>query len=182
MLSSCLDKHIQSNSINIRHSEANFRRVSMSCYSGITITGGTVGILVMGDGSNKVRASNVLDDYSFIRLNAIEPRDQFLFRCTSGLGPSGNISNNDIGNIFFNNTSLNAVANKINCTGFVRVTGARSTSNLPGVYSARVCKKFTTSEEGVYTCRLMNSSMMYQNMSIGLYFRGRSKLQIMYNE
>ena len=153
------------------------------CHSGITITGGEVGTSVMGDGTDNLEASNVLDDYSFIRLNAIEPKNGLIFRCVSGLGPSGNIINNDIGNIFFNNTSLNAQVKT--CTGFVRVTGATNIENFPGVYNARVCSpfnNFTTSEEGVYTCRLMNSNMMYQNKSIGLYFRGRSKLQIIYNE
>ena len=155
----------------------------MSCHSGITITGGEVGISVMGDGSDYIRASNVFDDYSFIRLNATEPKGG-LFRCVSGLGPTGSNTNNDIGNIFFNNISLNAIAGSDNCIGFVRVTGARNTGDFPGVYNARACSnfKFTTSEEGVYTCRLMNSSMMYQNKSIGLYFRGRSKLQILYSD
>ena len=154
----------------------------MSCHSGIRITGGNVGTSVMGDGSVNVRASNVLDDYSFIHLNATEINEQLIFRCVSGLGPSGN-NNNVIGSISFNNTSLNP-SMRSNCNGFVRVTGAGNIRNFPGVYNARVCSigyNFTTSEEGVYTCRLLNSSMMYQKMSIGLYFRGRSKLQILYN-
>ena len=168
---------------NIRQSEATFRRVSMSCHSGIKITGGNVGTSVMGDGSINVRASNVLD-YSFIHLNATEKNDDLIFRCVSGLGPSGNNTNNMTGKIFFNNTSLNPSI-KNNCNGFVRVTGAGNIRNFPGVYNARVCNnkyKFTTDEEGVYTCELLNSSMMYQSMSIGLYFRGRSKLQILYND
>ena len=155
----------------------------MSCHSGIRITGGNVGTSVMGDGSDQVLASNVLDDYSFIHLNATEINEQLIFRCVSGLGPSGNNVNNVIGNISFNNTSLNPSI-KNNCNGFVRVAGAGNIRNFPGVYNARVCSNrynFTTSEEGVYTCRLLNSSMMYQKMSIGLYFRGRSKLQILYN-
>ena len=155
----------------------------MSFYTGITITGGTVGTSVMGDGSSNVRASNVLDDYSFIRLNTTETMNRIIFRCVSGLGPSGNNTNNVIGNIFFDNKSLSASFN--NCTGFLRVTGERSIINNPGVYNVRVCKffnNFTTSAEGVYTCRLLNSSMMYQNMSMGLYFRGRSKLQILYDD
>ena len=151
----------------------------MSCHSGITITGGDVGTSVMGDGSNNVQASNVLNDYSFIRLNATKSRGG-LFRCASGLGPSGSNTNNDIGNIFFNNKPLNA-SFRDNCTEFVRVTGATNIDNSPGVYNVRVCESFnffTTSAEGIYTCRLLNSSIMYQNMTVGLYFRGRSKLQI----
>ena len=154
----------------------------MSCHSGIRITGGDVGTSVMGDRSDYVQASNVLDDYSFIHLNANEENGGLIFRCVTGLGPSGSNSNNVIGDIFYNDNLLNASTNS--CNGFVRVTGAKLVDNLPGVYNARVCEdfKFTTSEEGVYTCRLLNSNMMYQNMSIGLYFRGRSKLQILCND
>ena len=141
----------------------------MSCHSGIKITGGNVGTSVMGDGSINVRASNVLDDYSFIHLNATEKNDYLIFRCVSGLGPSGNNTNNMTGKIFFNNTSLNP-STLNDCNGFVRVTGARNIRNFPGIYNACVCSNrynFTTSVEGIYTCRLLNSSMMYQNMSIG---------------
>ena len=130
----------------------------------------------MGDSSINVQTSNVLDDYSFIRLNVSEMRENLLFRCVSGLGPSRNKTNNMIGNIYFKNASL--TANENNCNRFVRATGASNIKQFPGVYNARVCENasnFTTSAEGIYTCRLMNSSMMYQSMRIGLYFRGRSK-------
>ena len=131
---------------------------------------------MMGDRSVSVQTSNVLGDYSFILLNASEQRENLLFRCVSGLGPSRNNTNNVIGNIYFKNASLTASEN--NCNRFVRATGASKINQFPGVYNARVCENasnFTTSAEGIYTCRLMNSSMMYQSMRIGLYFIERSK-------
>ena len=62
------------------------------------------------------------------------------------------------------------------CNGFVEAVKASNITRFPGVLNIRLCGKLTTSTEGVYTCRLMNSSMMYQNMSVGVYFSGRSTL------
>ena len=122
----------------------------------------------MGDGTNDITTENVLDNYSVIYLNGDEPT-KILFRCISGLRP--NDSNNDeIGDLYFNNRSL-----PINtCNGFVQAIGARNYNN-PGVLNIRLCGSLSTSTEGVYTCRLMNSSMMYQSMSVGVYFIRRSE-------
>ena len=63
------------------------------------------------------------------------------------------------------------------CNGFVEAVGAGNINRNPGVLNIRLCesKHLTTSTEGVYTCRLMNSSMMYQSVSVGVYFSGRSE-------
>ena len=139
---------------------------------GIAITGGTEGTKMMGDGTNLVHSGNVLDDYSVIYLNGSERHGGILFRCVSGLGPSGSNNNDVIGNLYFNNTLLPDGT----CNGFVMVEGANNLDRYPGVYQARLCGSLTTSTEGVYTCRLMNSSMMYQNVRVGVYFSGRSML------
>ena len=125
---------------------------------------------MMGDGTNIVRSGNVLDDSSVIYLNGSEQNGGILFRCVSGLGPSGSNNNDVIGNLYFNNALLPVGT----CNGFVMAEGANNLDRYPGVYQARVCGNLTTSTEGVYTCRLMNSSMMYQNVSVGVYFSGRS--------
>ena len=124
----------------------------------------------MGNGTNLVDRSNVLDDYSAIYLNGTERNEGILFRCASGLGPSGPNNNSMIGDLYFNNKPLPDDT----CNGFVIAEGAHNVARYPGVYNARLCGKLTTSTEGVYTCRLMNSSMMYQNMSVGIYFSERS--------
>ena len=124
----------------------------------------------MGDGTNKIQASNVLDDYSVIYLNGDEESNKILFRCVSGLGPPDGNTNDVIGDLYFNNTPLT----KGMCNGFLQVEGALPVN--PGVLNVQLCGNLTTSTEGIYTCRLMNSSMMYQNMSVGIYFIGRSKL------
>lgn len=126
----------------------------------------------MGDGTKRVLAQNVLDDYTAIYLNGTEQNGTFIFRCASGLGPSDNNTNDVIGDIYFNNTPLT----DNHCNGLVEATGAMNITRYPGVYNARVCGKLTTSTEGVYTCTLMNSSMMNESVSVGIYFEGRSKL------
>ena len=73
--------------------------------------------------------------------------------------------------MYFNNRSLLNT-----CNGFVEAKGADFDKN-PGVLNVRLCggKELTTSTEGVYTCRLMNSSIMYQSVSVGVYYSGRSE-------
>ena len=94
-----------------------------------------------------------------------------MFRCVSGLGPTIPKTKDEFGNLYFNNTSLDYD----DCNGVVRAIEAGNISRFPGVLNILLCGNLTTSTEGVYTCRLMNSSMMYQNMSVGVYFSGRSE-------
>ena len=124
----------------------------------------------MGDGTNLVNSINVLNDYSVIYLNGTEQNRGILFRCVSGLGSSGRNNNSVIGDLYFNNKPLPGDT----CNGFVVAEGANNLDRYPGVYNARLCRNLTTTTEGVYTCILMNSSMMYQSMSVGVYFSGRS--------
>ena len=131
-----------------------------------------VGNTVMGDGNNRVQASNVLDDYSVIYLNGEEDKG-LLFRCVTGLGPTcddngKNCGNRRLGQFFYNDLLLTNYSNP------VKVQGPNA-NKRPGVLNAALCGPLTTSTEGVYTCTLMNSSMMYQSMSVGIYFSGRSK-------
>ena len=140
---------------------------------GVVLTGGTEGTIAggMGDGTNFPSAANVLDDYTYIILDGSEANNAILFRCASGLGPSGSDSNDVIGDIYLNNVLLTDQV----CNGFVIAQGVGNTFRLPGVYQARVCGTLTTSTEGVYTCRLTNSSMMDQSVSIGAYLSTRSE-------
>ena len=142
---------------------------------GVKLTGGTEGVIAMGqgDGTNLVRASNVLDDYTYILLDGTERNQHVLFRCITGLGPTGWGSNDDLGTLYYNNIPLPDGV----CSGFILAEGAVNVYRYPGVYHARVCNNgiLTTSTEGVYTCTLTNSSMVNQNVSIGLYLSGRSE-------
>ena len=140
---------------------------------GVKLIGGTEGTIAggMGDGSNFPSAANVLDDYTYILIDGSEADNAILFRCATGLGPSGSDSNDGIGDIYYNNVLLTDHI----CNGIVTTQGVGNVFNRPGVYQARICGTFTTSTEGVYTCTLTNSSMMPQSVSIGVYFSGRSE-------
>ena len=142
---------------------------------GVALTGGTEGVIAMGqgDGTDLVRASNVLDDYTYIILDGSEQDDSILFHCSTGLGPTGNDTNDVIGDLYYNNMLLPDGE----CNGFIQAKGAVNVSRFPGVYQACVCGNGTlnTSTEGVYTCTLTNSSMMDQSVRIGLYLSGRSE-------
>ena len=124
----------------------------------------------MGDGSNFPSSANVLGDYTYILIDGSEANDGILFRCSTGLGPSGGDSNDVVGDMYLNNMLL---ANQM-CNGFVIPQGP-NVMRFPGTYQARICGTFTTSTEGIYTCTLTNSSMMDQSVSIGVYFSGRSE-------
>ena len=124
----------------------------------------------MGDGSVTVHTGNVLDDYTYILFDDTTRTSGVTFRCSTGLGPTGNVTNSDLGDIYFNNVALsNGVCNN----GFIDPGGA--SLEIPGTYNVRVCGTITISSEGVYTCTLRNSSMMDQSVSIGLYFSVRSE-------
>ena len=140
---------------------------------GIVLTGGTEGTIAggMGDGSNVPRARNVLDDYTYILLDGSEANGAILFRCATGLGPNSTESNNNIGDIYYNNMALSDGV----CSGVIQAEGAGNTFRFPGIYQGRTCGALTTSTEGVYTCTLTNSSMMDQSVSIGVYLSGRSE-------
>ena len=123
----------------------------------------------MGDGSVAVQASNVLDDYTYILFDDTTRTSGVTFRCSTGLGPTGNVTNSDLGDIYFNNMALSDGV----CNGFIQPGGAGS--GAPGIYNVLVCGTITISSEGIYTCTLRNSSMMDQSVRIGLYFSVRSE-------
>ena len=133
------------------------------CYLGVKITRG-----------DNINQQSVLEDYSFINFNSSKVNEQVLFHCVSGLRPTVPGTNDKFGHLYFNNTLLDYNT----CNGFVQAVEGSNIIRFPGVLNIRLCgeRKLNTSTEGVYTCRLMNSSMMYQNMSIGVYFSGRSML------
>ena len=53
-------------------------------------------------------------------------------------------------------------------------------ANFVGMINIRQCEVgvFATTAEGVYSCRTLNSSKMYETMKLGVYYNERSKLYI----
>ena len=146
--------------------------VSLVYILGIAMTGAS-------DISTDLVSSNQITDYSFVTHDvALDPFNVIL-RCASGLGPSGSYTNTALGGWYFNGIQI-PVPNRTLCDDVVfEVRGARG-RNYPGVINLYLCGTFTTTEEGIYSCIMMNSSITNQIMRVGVYFSGRSKLLNMY--
>ena len=123
-------------------------------------------------------SSNQITDYSFVTQPfTLDPNNVFL-RCATGLGPSGSDSNTDHGRWYFKGSLIPLGTN---CGGPVFEVRPANGRRYPGVINLYLCGTFTTTEEGVYSCIMMNSSMMSQTMRVGVYFSGRSESLEMYS-
>ena len=89
----------------------------------------------------------------------------------TGLGPSGTDDNNALGGLYFNGNRIPNGA----CSSSVVQPNGTSLDNFVGVIDIFQCGAFSVSGEGVYTCTIMNSSIMDQSMRLGVYFAGRSE-------
>ena len=121
-------------------------------------------------------ASNQITDYSFV-TEPFTLNQNTIFHCATGLGPSGTDSSTDLGGWYFNGAQLPVGTN---CNGPVFEVHAENERLFPGGLNLLLCRTFTTTEEGVYSCIMMNSSMMNQTMRVGVYFSGRSESLDMY--
>ena len=122
-----------------------------------------------GSGDSLITA-NILPDYSYINARDGDPNGTEIACCVTGLGPS--VDNNSVlGGLYFNG---NMLPNMDTCSS--AVIQARPGSSVAGVFNFKQCQEFSTAAEGVYTCRVMNSSMMFQSVRLGVYFTGRSEL------
>jgi len=141
-----------------------------TCYVGTAITGAS-------DISTDLVSSNQITDYSFVTQPFTLDRFNVLLRCATGLGPSGMGGNVVLGRWYFNESEIPVGTN---CSGPVFEVRGANGRNYPGVINLYLCGTFTTTEEGVYSCIMMNSSMMNQIMRVGVYFNGRSESLDMY--
>ena len=123
--------------------------------------------------------SNQIADYSFVTQSfTLNQNDNMtIVRCATGLGPSGSDSSTDLGGWYFNGAQIPVGTN---CGGPVFEVRATNNEIFPGGINLLMCRTFTTTEEGVYSCIMMNSSMVEQTMRVGFYFSGRSKSLDMY--
>jgi len=142
------------------------------CALGIAVTGAS-------DISTDLVSNNQITDYSFVTQPFAQDVRNVIFRCVSGLGPSGNDGNTVLGGWYLNGNEIPVQTNVVCSSVVLEVRGA-SGRDYPGVLNLYLCQTFTTTEEGVYECRMMNSSMMEQTMRVGAYFSGRSESLDMY--
>jgi len=116
-------------------------------------------------------AENKINDYSFVS-QPFTLNQMTIFHCATGLGPSDADSNTDLGGWYFNGAQIPV---GLNCDNSVFEVRGTNDAIFPGGINLLLCRTFTTTEEGVYSCIIMNSSMMEQTMRVGVYFNGRSK-------
>ena len=90
----------------------------------------------------------------------------------TGLGPSG-YDNGVLGGWYFNGTMIPNSCELEPCSS--DVIQVRPGSLTAGISNIHQCGAFSASVEGVYTCTMMNSSMMDQSVRLGVYFTGRSE-------
>jgi len=143
------------------------------CHLGIAVTRAS-------DIGTDLVSNNQITDYSFVTQPFTLDSFNVIFRCASGLGPSGGGQNTVLGGWYFNGNQLQMPTGTPVCNFFlfeVRGAGGR---NYPGVINLYLCGAFTTDEEGIYECRMLNSSMMNQTIRVGAYLFGRSKSLDMY--
>ena len=124
---------------------------------------------------------NQLVDYSYISASSDD--DTFetdtngvALRCATGQGPTGGQTNNDLGDWYFGEAVI-PVDQPCGSEFQVRQSGFRP---YPGVINLYPCGPLSPDEEGVYSCMMINSSMMVQTTRVGLYLSGRSELLDMY--
>jgi len=140
-----------------------------------------LGIAVTGASnvSTDLVRSNQITNHSFITQPFTLDPFKVILRCLSGLGPSGRNSNAALGGWYFDGIQIPLPGGDRFCRDVFEVRGANA-KNYPGVINLYLCKRLTFSTEGVYSCIMMNSSMMNQAMRVGVYFSGRSESLDMY--
>ena len=133
----------------------------------------TIGIAVTRAvrGNNDIVSANDISDNSY--TNDRNNRGQ-IARCVTGLGPSDTEDNTILGGVYFNESGISNVGCDDSSSPIIRQQAAGLGN--PGVINIIQCRTpFTTALEGIYTCTLLNSSMMEQSVRFGVYFNARSE-------
>ena len=126
--------------------------------------------------SNAIVSANALNDYSYVNDRGTTNSGSFqIARCVTGLGPSDTNDNSALGGVYFNGSGVTGVSCGDSSSPIIRQSPA-GLNNL-GVINIIQCmnRVFSTSVEDIYTCTMMNSSMMNESIRFGVYFMERSK-------
>jgi len=143
----------------------NKKYIPLVCILGIAVTGAS-------NVATDLVSSNRINDYSFIIQPVMRDVYDVILRCASGLGPPGNDQSTVLGGWYFDGAQILVRKSCMDAEFEVRAANARL---YPGVINLYQCGTFTATEEGVYSCIMMNSSMVEQTMRVGVYFSGRSE-------
>ena len=126
----------------------------------------TVGVVLIR--GNNYDPANALTDYSYINANG-GTKHVLIARCMTGLGPTS-IDNGVLGGWYFNG---NMIPNRARCSSAI-IQPEPGYLTAGAIYMIQ-CGKFSADAEGVYTCTIMNSTMMVQSIRLGVYFTRRSE-------
>ena len=136
----------------------------------------TVGVAVTRAVSNDdLNSANAIADYSFITAMNGTSVDARIARCLTGLGPTSTSTgaNGALGGLYFNSNMIPNSDETASCSS--EVIQVIPGSFIAGITNIHQCGAFSTAAEGVYTCTMMNSSMMDQSVRFGIYLTGRSE-------
>ena len=122
-------------------------------------------------GHDQIVTGNLLTDYSYVTANATP--GSVIARCVTGLGPNATGDNSALGGLYFAGSRMPNKDCGSNTTA-IQPNGA-PISNFVGVINLYQCGSLPTTQEGIYTCTMMTSSMISQSMRLGVYINGRSK-------
>ena len=135
----------------------------------------TVGIVLIGvTSSSAITSANALTDYSYVNARDSVTSGTQIARCVTGLGPSAPDDNSAVGEVYFNGNRIPNVACSDSSSPII-IRQPAGLNNL-GVININQCATLSTAVEGIYTCIMMNSSMMNESIRFGVYFTGRSEL------
>jgi len=118
-------------------------------------------------------SANQIGDYQYLTEPLQLDEHGVILRCASGLGPPGMSDNTVLGGWEFGGVNISIGRSCEKSLFQIRSSIQR---DYPGIINLYPCGPLSTDEEGVYSCRIMNSSMMLQTVRVGLYLNGRSKL------
>ena len=129
---------------------------------------------VSQDGGEQIGSSNELPNNLVVTVPTLSLFG-LIARCITGLAPPG-IDNTVLGGWYFNGTKV--PLGYCNSGPVVQAHSANiSIDDFAGIINLHLCEaSLSTATEGVYSCTMMNSSMMNQTMRVGVYFGGRSEL------
>ena len=146
-------------------------------YRGVFTVGiALIKVMVSDDAvDNTIVSANAITEYSYVN-NRGDNRGR-LTRCATGLGPNATHNNRALGEVYFNGNRIPDVGCRDSSSPIVRLQSP-FVSNVVGVINIVQCRTFSTAAEGIYTCIMMNSSMMSESIRFGVYFTGRSKSSI----
>ena len=112
------------------------------------------------DSGRDIVSARAISNYSYVNARDNHEADNNkLARCVTGLGPNSTETNYALGRCYFNGKNLPFVKCNDDSSAIVQPLPA---NGWAGMINIQQCREFTTDVEGIYTCIILNSSMIYE--------------------